>query len=77
MPDRSNFIPQSANLWQVKQYLFDYFKQNQDKWLQILDSMPIEVGKFVRAKRTKLFKKQQVIGNGWDKYFLDIDFILR
>lgn len=54
--ERSNFVRQSANLWRVKQMFFNYLTKHENKWLQILDSMPIEVCKFVRARHTKLFK---------------------
>lgn len=50
MPDRSNFVRQCANLWNVKQHFFEHLSKPQDKYLQIVDSMPIEVCKFVRAE---------------------------
>lgn len=56
LPDRSSFARQCANLWKVKHMFFKYLTQNQDKTMQILDSMPIEVCKFVRARHAKLFK---------------------
>jgi len=56
LPDRSNFVRQCANLWAVKQRFFEYLSVSSDKYLQIIDSMPIEVCKFVRAKSTKQFK---------------------
>lgn len=56
LPERSNFVRQCANLWKVKHMFFKYLTQNQDKTMQILDSMPIEVCKFVRARHAKLFK---------------------
>jgi IS5 family transposase len=57
LPDRSNFVRQCANLWNVKQRFFEYLSRSQDHYLQILDSMPIEVCKFVRAKTTTQFKE--------------------
>lgn len=65
LPDRSNFVRQSANLWQVKQMFFNYLTEHEDKWLQILDSLPIEVCKFVRAKHTGLFRDSA----GYGKWF--------
>lgn len=49
MPDRSNFVRQCANLWMVKEKFFCYLNGHRDRWLQIIDSMPIEVVKFVRV----------------------------
>ncbi len=43
LPDRSNFARQCANVWDVKQSFFEYLSGFQDHYLQILDSMPIEV----------------------------------
>lgn len=57
MPDRSNFVRQCANLWAVKQCFFESLSRPQDRYLQIVDSMPIEVCKFVRARMSKQFKQ--------------------
>jgi len=62
MPHRTNFVRQYANLWEVKEMFFEYLSSNQDQWIQIVDSMPIEVCKFVRAKHTKLFKESTNYG---------------
>lgn len=69
MPDRSNFVRQAANLWKVKETLFEYLQTYTGKWLQILDSMPIEVCKFVRAKYTKLFKGSASYGKWFGQTF--------
>jgi len=62
MPDRSNFARQCANLWKVKEEFFNYLTKHQDKYIQIVDSMPLEVCKFPRAKRARLFKGQASYG---------------
>lgn len=62
MPHRSNFVRQSANLWHVKQCFFKYLIEYKDTWIQMIDSMPVEVCKFVRAKGTKLFKESANFG---------------
>jgi IS5 family transposase len=69
LPERSNFVRQSANLWRVKEMFFKYLTEHQDKALQILDSMPIEVCKFVRAKRAKLFKDSANYGKWFGQTF--------
>lgn len=69
LPERSNFVRQCANLWSVKHMFFKYLIQEQDKTLQILDSMPIEVCKFVRARRAKLFKDSANYGKWFGQTF--------
>lgn len=56
LPDRSNFVRQCANLWAVKRVIFEHFQSSIGSGLQIVDSMPLEVCRFVRAKRAKLFR---------------------
>ncbi len=69
LPDRSNFVRQCANLWDVKQHFFEYLSRFQDHYLQILDSMPIEVCKFVRARTTKQFKPTAAYGKWFGRTF--------
>jgi len=69
LPDRSNFVRQCANLWNVKQRFFEHLSCFQDHYLQILDSMPIEVCKFVRAKTTKQFKDTAAYGKWFGQTF--------
>ena len=69
MPDRSNFVRQAANLWKVKEMLFVYLNNHQSHWLEILDSMPMEVCKFVRAKRTNLFKGSAAYGKWFGRTY--------
>jgi hypothetical protein len=56
LPDRSNFVQQCANMWHVKQRFLEFLSRPEDHYLQILDSVPIEVCKFVRSRTTKQFK---------------------
>jgi len=69
LPDRSNFVRQCANLWNVKQHFFEYLSRFQDHYVQILDSIPIEVCKFVRAKTTKQFKQTAAYGKWFGQTF--------
>lgn len=69
LPDRSNFVRQCANLWDVKQRFFEHISRFQDHYLQILDSMPIEVCKFVRSKTTKQFKQTAAYGKWFGRTF--------
>ena len=69
LPDRSNFVRQCANLWNVKQHFFEHMGRFQDHYLQILDSMPIEVCKFVRARTTKQFKDTAAYGKWFGRTF--------
>lgn len=69
LPDRSNFVRQCANLWAVKKRLFEHISRFQDHYLQILDSMPIEVCKFVRAKTTTQFKGTAAYGKWFGQTF--------
>ncbi len=69
MPYRSNFVRQAASLWKVKERFFEYLQTQKEQWLQIVDSMPIEVCKFVRAKYTKLFKGLASYGKWFGQTF--------
>ena len=69
LPDRSNFVRQCVNLWNVKQQFFEHISRFQDRYLQILDSMPVEVCKFVRARRTKQFKQTATYGKWFGQTF--------
>jgi len=69
LPDRSNFARQCANVWDVKQSFFEYLSGFQDHYLQILDSMPIEVCKFVRAKTSQQFKDSAAYGKWFGQTF--------
>lgn len=56
LPDRSNFVRQCANLWAVKRALFEKLQNPIGSTVQIVDSMPLEVCRFVRAKGSRLFR---------------------
>lgn len=53
---RVSFVRHAANLWHVKQKLFDHICKRFTDPVLVLDSFPIAVCKFVRAKSCKLFK---------------------
>jgi hypothetical protein len=69
LPDRSNFVRQCANLWDIKKRFFEHLSQFQGHYLQILDSMPIEVCKFVRARISKQFKDSAAYGKWFGRTF--------
>jgi hypothetical protein len=69
LPDRSNFVRQAANLWQIKDALFKHIQQSGSDWLQIIDSIPIQVCKFIRARHSKLFKDSAAYGKWWGQTF--------
>jgi hypothetical protein len=69
LPDRSNFVRQCANLWHVKQCFFEYLSHYADHYLQIIDSVPVEVCKFVRSRTTKQFKDTAAYGKWFGRTF--------
>lgn len=70
LPDRSNFVRrQCANLWHVKQCFFEFLSRSEDHYLQILDSVPIEVCKFVRSRTTQQFKETAAYGKWFGQTF--------
>ena len=69
LPDRSNFVRQCANLWHVKQCFFEYLSHCADHYLQIIDSVPIEVCKFIRSRTTKQFKDTAAYGKWFGRTF--------
>lgn len=69
IPDRSNFVRQCANLWKIKELFFIHLTENADRFIQFVDSMPVEVCKFVRARNTKLFKDSAAYGKWWGETF--------
>ena len=54
LTDRTSFVRQCANLWGVKKRFLAYLTHGYDKFIQVLDSMPLEVCKFPRARNAKL-----------------------
>jgi hypothetical protein len=56
LPDRSNFVRQCANTGWLKRRLLEHLSRAQDTFIQLVDSMPLQVCEFVRARRCRLFK---------------------
>lgn len=69
LPDRSNFVRQCANLWNVKQQFFEHLSHCRDKYIQIVDSIPVEVCKFIRAKTARQFKDTAKYGKWFGQTF--------
>jgi hypothetical protein len=69
LPDRTNFSRQCANLWRVKETFIYYLAKDRDRFIQILDSMPLEVCKFARAKTAKVFKGEASYGKWFGMTF--------
>jgi hypothetical protein len=61
--DRTTFVRQAANLWKVKQELWQVLigRTAHDPYFSILDSFPIPVCRFARANRSRLYP-------GWAAY---------
>jgi hypothetical protein len=53
---RVGFLRQAANLWAVKQQLFKHMAQDFSDTVVVLDSLPVPVCRFARARRSKLFR---------------------
>lgn len=53
---RVSFVRQAANLCSVKQRLFAYLAKRFKDTIEVIDSFPVAVCRFARAKRCKLFK---------------------
>lgn len=62
LPDRSNFVRQSANLWRVKKAFHEHLQKPFSSLIQIVDSMPLEVCRFIRARRSRLFQGRAAYG---------------
>ena len=62
---RTTFTRQMANLWQVKQRLWQELVAElpQDPWISVVDSFPVPVCRFARAPRCQLFKGQASYGH--------------
>lgn len=59
---RVSFARQSAYLWRVKQQLFDHIAQLFRDTVIVIDSFPIPVCRFARARFCKLFKESAAYG---------------
>ena len=53
---RVTFARQAANLWAVKQDLFQHLARKFNDTIQVIDSFPIPACRFARARFSKLFK---------------------
>jgi hypothetical protein len=62
LPDRSNFVRQCAATGGVKRRFLDALTQAEDTFIQLIDSMPLHVCEFVRARRCRLFRGQASYG---------------
>lgn len=59
---RVSFVRHAANLWAVKQRLFQYITKRFADTIVVLDSFPMPVCRFARARDCKLFKGQASYG---------------
>lgn len=61
---RTTFTRQAANLWQVKESIWQFITHSirYDPHLSILDSLPVPVCQFARAYRCQLFRGQAAFG---------------
>jgi len=61
---RTTFIRQAANLWKVKEALWQHLlgEVQADQHLFIVDSFPVPVCRFARAKRCRLFETDAAYG---------------
>ena len=59
---RVTFLRQAANLWKVKDSLFHHLSGPFQDTTFIMDSMPLHACRFVRAKRSRLFKGLAAFG---------------
>ena len=66
---RTKLLRQEANLWNVKEKIWEGISSQVNSWLVIIDSIPIEVCKFVRAKRSRLFKETAEYGKWFGQTF--------
>ena len=62
--DRTTFVRQAANLWQIKQRLWQALLTEvaHDEEISIVDSFPLPVCRFARANRCRLFKGEAAYG---------------
>lgn len=62
--DRTTFVRQAANLWQVKHQLWQELLAElaYDEQISVVDSFPVPVCRFARANRCRLFKGEAAFG---------------
>jgi hypothetical protein len=56
LTNRVSFIRHAANLWLVKKRLFEYIAEKFKDTVNVIDSFPIPVCRFARARFSKLFR---------------------
>ncbi len=56
LTNRVGFARHAANLWLVKKRLFEYIAENFKDAINVIDSFPIPVCRFARARFSKLFR---------------------
>ena len=56
LTSRVSFVRHAANLWKVKQRLFEHMAGRFGDGVNVIDSFPIPVCRFTRARFSKLFK---------------------
>lgn len=56
LTNRVSFTRHAANLWLVKKRLFDYIAEKFKDAVNVIDSFPIPVCRFARARFSKLFR---------------------
>ena len=56
LTNRVNFVRHAANLWLVKKRLFDHIAEKFKDAVTVIDSFPIPVCRFARARFSKLFR---------------------
>ena len=61
---RTTFVRQAANLWAVKQALWEHVltRIEMDEELSIIDSFPVPLCRFARANRCKLMREKAAYG---------------
>jgi hypothetical protein len=64
---RTTFVRQAANLWKVKEKLWEYLLSqiNYDPYISIMDSFPLPICRFARANRCR--KLREVAEYGYDE----------
>lgn len=64
LQDRSSFVRQSANLWQVKAFVWQHLVKHlggDREPVQVIDTVPVPVLKLARQKRRKIFRAESVL----------------
>ncbi len=62
LPDRSNFVRQCAATGWLKHRFLNFLTRAEATFIQLIDSMPLQVCEFVRARRCRLFRGQASYG---------------